>query len=129
MRGTGTAICTQTTVCRDCDVDRVSEYPAGVACAIVMSGDVTCRAPPLNTIPGPYSGQSIAISCRSHLPSRVVLPRTHSGDLTDSQKINYFVSFCAVSYQDSRIPEEATPVPHTGFKCYRNWESKWPTTK
>ena len=103
--------------CRDRDADCVTEYPAGVAYAVVTLGDVTCRAPPLNTIPGPYSGQSIAISCRSHLPSYVVLPRTHSGDLTDSQKINYFVSFRAVSYWGSRIPVEATPVPYTGFKC------------
>ena len=67
--------------CRDRDADRVTEYPAGVACAVVMLGDVTCRAPPLNTIPGPYSGQSIAISCRSHLPSRVVLPGPTPGTL------------------------------------------------
>ena len=79
--------------------------------------DVTCQVLPLNTISGPYSRQSIAITSRSHLPSHVVLPRTHSGDLTDSQKINYFVSLCAVSYRDSRIPVEATPVPYTGFKC------------
>ena len=103
--------------CQDRDVDHVSEYPADVACAIVTSDDVTCQAPPLNTIPGPYSGQSVAISCRSHLPSHVVLPQTHSGDLTDSQKINYFVSFCARSYRDSRISVEVTPVPYTGFKC------------
>ena len=102
---------------RDCDADRVIEHPAGAACAVVTSGDVTCRVPPLNTISGPYSGQSIAITSHSHLPSCVVLPRTHSGDLTDSQKINYFVSFCAVSYRNSCIPVEATPVLHTGFKC------------
>ena len=102
--------------CRDCDVDRITEYPAGVTCAVVTSGDVTCQAPPLNTIPGPYSRQSVATSCHSHLPSHVVLPRTHSGDLTDSQKINYFVSFCAVSFRDSCIPVEVTPVLPTGFK-------------
>ena len=103
--------------CQDHDADRVTECPAGAACAVVTSGDITCRVPPLNTIPDPYSGQSIAITSRSHLPSCVVLPWTHSGDLTDSQKINYFVSFCTVLYWDSRIPVEATPVPYTGFKC------------
>ena len=60
--------------CRDRDVDHVTECPAGATCAIVTSSDVTCRVPPLNTISGPYSGQSITITCRSHLPSRVVLP-------------------------------------------------------
>ena len=60
--------------CRDYDADRVTVCPVGVACAVVTSGDVTCRVPPLNTIPGPYSGQSIAIDSRSHLPSHVVLP-------------------------------------------------------
>ena len=103
-------------VCRDRDADRVIKCLAGAACTVVTSGDVTSWVPPLNTISGPYSEQSIAITSRGHLPSRVVLPRTHSGDLTDSQKINYFVSFCAVSYRDSRIPVEATPVPYTGFK-------------
>ena len=60
--------------CRDRDADRVIECPAGAACAVVTSGDVTSRVPPLNTISGPYSGQSIAIISRGHLPSRVVLP-------------------------------------------------------
>ena len=60
--------------CQDHDIYRVTECPAGAACAIVMSGDITCRVPPLNTISGPYSGQSIAITSRSHLPSRAVLP-------------------------------------------------------
>ena len=60
--------------CRDRDVDRITECPAGATCAVVTSGDVTCRVPPLNTISGPYYGQSIAITSRSHLPSRVVLP-------------------------------------------------------
>ena len=54
--------------CRDCYADRVIECPAG---AVV---DVTCRVPPLNTISGPYSRQSVAITSRSHLPSREVLP-------------------------------------------------------
>ena len=115
--------------CRDHDADRVIECPAGAACAVVMSGDVTCRVPPINTISGPYSGQSIAITSRSHLMSHVVLPPDPLRDLTDSQKINYFVSFYAISYQDSCILVEATPVPYTGFKCYCNRESKWPTTK
>ena len=60
--------------CRDHDADHVTECPAGAACAVVMLGDVTCRVLPLNTISGLYSGQSIAITSRSHLPSRVVLP-------------------------------------------------------
>ena len=60
--------------CRDRDADRVIECPADAACAVVTSGDVTCRVLPLNTISGLYSGQSIAITSRSHLPSRVVLP-------------------------------------------------------
>ena len=60
--------------CQDRDADRVTECPAGAACAVVTSGDITCRVLPLNTISGPYSGQSIAITSRSHLPSRVVLP-------------------------------------------------------
>ena len=60
--------------CRDHDADRVTKCLAGATCAVVTSGDVTCRVPPLNTISGPYSGQSIAITSRSHLPSRVVLP-------------------------------------------------------
>ena len=60
--------------CRDCDTDRVMECPVGATCAVVMSGDITCRVPPLNTISGPYSGQSIAIISRSHLPSCEVLP-------------------------------------------------------
>ena len=60
--------------CWDHDIDCITECPAGAACAAVTSGDVTCRVPPLNTISGLYSGQSIAISGRSHLPSRVVLP-------------------------------------------------------
>ena len=103
--------------CRDRDADRVTECPAGATCAVVTSGDITCQVPPLNTIPSLYSGQSIAITSGSHLPSCVVLPPDPLRDLTDSQKINYFVSFCAVSYRDSRIPVEATPVPYTGFKC------------
>ena len=60
--------------CRDRDADRVTECPAGAACAVVMLGDVICQVPPLNTISGPYSRQSIAITSHSHLPSRVVLP-------------------------------------------------------
>ena len=60
--------------CWDRDADRITECPAGAACAVVTLGDVTCRVPPLNTISGPYSGQSIAITSRSHLPSHVVLP-------------------------------------------------------
>ena len=60
--------------CRDRDADRVIECPAGAACTVVTSGDVTCQVPPLNTISGPYSGQSIAIISRSHLLSRVVPP-------------------------------------------------------
>ena len=60
--------------CRDRDADRVIKCPAGAPCAIVTSGDVTYQVPPLNTISGPYSGQSIAITSRSHLLSRVVLP-------------------------------------------------------
>ena len=60
--------------CQDRDADRITECPAGAACAVVTSGDVTCQVPPLNTISGLYSGQSIAITSRSHLPSRVVLP-------------------------------------------------------
>ena len=94
-------------------MDRVTECLAGAACAIVTLGDITCQVPPLNTISGPYSGQSIAITSRSHLPSNVVLPPDPLRDLTDSQKINYFVSFCAVFYWNSRIPVEATPVPYT----------------
>ena len=57
--------------CRDRDADRVTECLAG---AVVTLGDVTCRVLPLNTISGPYSGQSIAITSHSHLPSHVVLP-------------------------------------------------------
>ena len=60
--------------CRDRDADCVIECPAGAACTVVTSGDITSRVPPLNTISGPYSGQSIAIISRGHLPSRVVLP-------------------------------------------------------
>ena len=60
--------------CRDHDVDRITECPAGAACAVVTLGDVTCWVPPLNTTSGPYSGQSIAITSHSHLPSCVVLP-------------------------------------------------------
>ena len=60
--------------CRDRDADPVIKCPAGTACAVVTLGDVTCWVSPLNTISGPYSGQSIAITSRSHLPSRVVLP-------------------------------------------------------
>ena len=60
--------------CRDRDADHVTKCPAGVAYTVVTSGDVTCQVPPLNTISGPYSGQSIAITSHSHLPSRVVLP-------------------------------------------------------
>ena len=60
--------------CRDRDADRVIECPAGAACAVVTSGDVTCWVPPFNTISGPYSAQSIAIISHSHLPSRVVHP-------------------------------------------------------
>ena len=60
--------------CRNCDADRITECLAGAACTVVTSGDVTCQVPPLNTISGPYSGQSIAITSRSHLPSCVVLP-------------------------------------------------------
>ena len=60
--------------CRDRDADRVIECLAGAACTVVTSGDITCRVPPLNTISDPYSGLSIAIISRSHLPSRVVLP-------------------------------------------------------
>ena len=59
---------------RDRDADRVIECPAGAACAVVMLGDVTSWVRPLNTISGPYSGQSIAIISRGHLPSHVVLP-------------------------------------------------------
>ena len=60
--------------CRDRDADRIIECPAGATCAVVTSGDVTSWVPPLNTISGPYSRQSIAIISRGHLPSRVVLP-------------------------------------------------------
>ena len=60
--------------CWDRDADRVIECPAGAACAVVTSGDIISRVPPLNTIFGPYSGQSIAVISRGHLPSRVVLP-------------------------------------------------------
>ena len=60
--------------CWDREADRVIECPAGAACAVVTSGDVTCQVPPLNTISGPYSGQSIAIISCGRLPSRVVLP-------------------------------------------------------
>ena len=103
--------------CRDHDADHVIECPAGAACAVVTWGDVTCRVPPLNTISGPYSGQSIAITSCSHLPVLCsFFPRTPLRG-PDSQKINYFVSFCAVSYRNSRILVEATPVLHTGFKC------------
>ena len=60
--------------CRDRDTDRVMECPAGAACAVVTSGAVTSQVLPLNTISGMYSGQSIAIISRGHLPSHVVLP-------------------------------------------------------
>ena len=60
--------------CWDRDADCITECLAGAACAVVMSGDVTCWVPPLNTISGPYSGQSIAITSHGHLPSRVVPP-------------------------------------------------------
>ena len=60
--------------CQDRDADHVIECLAGAACTVVTLGDVTRRVLPLNTISGPYSGQSIAIISRSHLPSCVVLP-------------------------------------------------------
>ena len=50
--------------CRDRD-DRIIECLAGAACAVVMSGDITCWIPPLNTISGRIPG--------SQLPSLVVV--------------------------------------------------------
>ena len=60
--------------CWDRDADRIIECPADATCAVVTLGDITCRISPLNTISDPYSGQSIAITSHSHLPSCVVLP-------------------------------------------------------
>ena len=60
--------------CLDRDADHIIERLTGATWAVVTLGDVTCLVPPLNTISGPYSGQSIFITSRSHLPSRVVLP-------------------------------------------------------
>ena len=60
--------------CWDRDADRIIECLTGAACVIVTLGDVTCWVPPLNTISGPYSRQSIVITSHSHLPSHVVLP-------------------------------------------------------
>ena len=60
--------------CWDRDADRITKCLAGATWAVVTSGDVTCQVPPLKTISGPYFGQSIAITSRSHLPSHVVLP-------------------------------------------------------